>query len=82
MALAIEHKTLCNLVLAFFHEGNLYLVLDFLHRDAVVDVKVREDAREGPKVNGFLYRVECLYDGIHDFVKRKAFGNAISLCDC
>ncbi len=82
VALAIEHKALGHVVVFFLHQGHFDLVLDFLDRDAVVDVEVRKDFGQGSKVNGVLHCVECLDYGIHNLVEREAFGAAVALGDC
>ena len=45
VALAIEHKGLCHLIVAFLHQGFLHLILDVLHLDTLMYVEMADDPR-------------------------------------
>ena len=82
MALAIEHKTLGHIVILLLHQSHLDLVLNLLHRDTVVDVKVRQNFGERAEVDRLFHRIEGLDDGVHNLVEREAIGISVSLGDC
>ncbi len=82
MTLAIEHETFGDIVITLFHQGHLYLILNFLDSDAVMYVKMCDDIRQTSEVYIFVYRLERLDDGIHNLVERKTFCITVSLGDC
>ena len=81
VSLAIKHETLGHLVVAFFHQCHFHLVLDVFHLDALVYVEVAQYAGDTTQVSGFVHGIECLDDGVHDFVKTEAVCASVSFCD-
>ena len=79
MALTIEHESLSHAVVAFLHKGNLNLVLDVLHRNIILYIKMTDNLGDTSYVERLFHSLKCLYDGIHDFVKRKLVSCSITL---
>ena len=78
---AINDEAFSHVVVSFLHQSLFYLVLDVLYFYVVVNLNVRENFRNCAEVGGFAYAVECLYDGIHNFVERETVFRAVAFGD-
>ena len=68
VSLAVKHKALGHLIIAFLHQGHFHLVLDVLHLDTFFNIQVTEYLRDTPQINWFFNRVKRLDNGVHNLV--------------
>ena len=78
MALSVKDVGLGDLVVTFRHKGDLHLVLDFLHGDAIVDLEAAHDVDEHLLGGEAVHGKERFGDGVFDFVGREGLPFAVT----
>ena len=81
MCLAIEDERLGHVVEALAHQGFLYLILDVLDGNVVVNVQMAKNLGDSSKISRFFHAVESLDDGIHNLVQRELSLRTIAFCN-
>ena len=81
MAIAVNHIVFRYGVVVLRHECYFHLVLDFLHADAAVNAKAREQSGKGFFCGKRAGCDECFRDCILDFVDRERLLLPVSLDD-
>src|SRR5574344_273244 len=81
MTLTIKHKRFGNFEIAFAHQCFLYLILDIFDCYAFMNVQMAQDMAETIQVYWFFNRIECLYYGVHNLVKRESVVLTVTLGD-
>ena len=81
MALAVEHITLGYGEILFSHQGNLHLILNFLHAHTITNMYARKDVSEVFLSGKRTDRKESLADSILDFLNGERHHRTVSFHD-
>ena len=81
MAVAVDDKGLCRVVMFFFHQRHFHLVLNVLHVHAVAEVQMTHDALECFGVELIARSRTGLHDGIFDLIDAEWFFGTVALRD-
>ena len=73
VAVAIDNKGLGRIVVAFFHQGNLHLVLNVLYIHPIAEVQVRHDAFERFGIERIVRCGTRFQDSVFDFIDAERF---------
>ena len=73
VAVAIDNKGLGRIVVAFFHQGNLHLVLNVLYIHPIAEVQVRHDAFERFGIERIVRCGTRFEDSVFDFIDAERF---------
>ena len=79
MTLAIEDIRLGHLVVAFRHQGHFHLVLDFLHRDTIINLQAAHHINQHLLGGKAVHREEGLGNGVFDLVCGERLPLAVTL---
>ena len=81
VAVAIDDKGLCSVVMFFFHQRHFHLVLNVLHVHSVAEVQMTHDALECFGVELIARSRTGFHDGIFDFIDAEWFFGTVALRD-